>query len=56
VGFWRQKISGNVQRDAASIAALHTLGWRTAVLWDCSLEADIGKLVSKLRRLRASCL
>jgi DNA mismatch endonuclease, patch repair protein len=36
--FWQTKISGNMARDAASITALQSLGWRVAVVWECALK------------------
>lgn len=36
--FWRDKIGGNRARDAAAIAALHRLGWRTLIVWECSFR------------------
>lgn len=36
--FWQKKISRNAERDAEAIAALHATGWRTLVVWECSLK------------------
>lgn len=36
--FWRAKLDGNRLRDARSLASLHTLGWRTAVIWECAIR------------------
>lgn len=36
--FWKTKIEGNRARDVRSLAALHALGWRTAVVWECSMR------------------
>ena len=36
--FWRNKIEGNVTRDARSLAALGERGWRTAVVWECAIR------------------
>ena len=36
--FWKTKIDGNRARDARSLAALHALGWRTAVVWECTMR------------------
>ncbi|MGD9664281.1 MAG: very short patch repair endonuclease [Novosphingobium sp.] len=48
-GYWRAKISRNVERDAANITALHDAGWRVAVVWECELKDQI-TLVAKLNR------
>jgi DNA mismatch endonuclease (patch repair protein) len=36
--YWRAKIARNRLRDAASLAALKTEGWRAAVIWECELK------------------
>ena len=37
--FWASKFERNVQRDGAATAALHSVGWRIAVVWECGLRA-----------------
>lgn len=41
--FWRDKISGNVERDRRNLAELRSKGWRYAVVWECALKGK-GKL------------
>ena len=36
--FWRAKIEGNRRRDLENLEALHVLGWRTLVIWECALK------------------
>jgi DNA mismatch endonuclease (patch repair protein) len=36
--FWQAKIGANRERDLRSLEALHALGWRTAVVWECSIR------------------
>ena len=36
--FWRNKIGGNVVRDAAVRARLNDAGWRVADIWECTLK------------------
>ena len=36
--FWLAKFAGNVERDARNIAALRSIGWRVAVVWECALK------------------
>jgi DNA mismatch endonuclease, patch repair protein len=36
--FWRTKILRNSEVDANSIIAVRGLGWRVAVVWECSLR------------------
>lgn len=46
--FWSSKFAATVERDARQMAALHVLGWRVLVLWECSLKSDedIGRALS----------
>ncbi|RAI94305.1 very short patch repair endonuclease [Paenibacillus sp. FSL W7-1088] len=36
--FWRTKITRNMGSDKENIARLQEMGWRTAVIWECSLK------------------
>lgn len=36
--FWREKITGNVQRDHRNEGALKDSGWRIARVWECALK------------------
>lgn len=36
--FWRDKIAGNMARDAVNIAALRASGWRVAIVWECAIK------------------
>lgn len=36
--FWISKLNRNRERDAQKIAALKILGWRSLVIWECSLD------------------
>lgn len=37
--FWQEKFRKNVARDEAALQALHAMGWRTLVVWECSLNS-----------------
>jgi DNA mismatch endonuclease (patch repair protein) len=37
--FWSAKLAQNVQRDQRDIKALMQLGWRVALVWECSLRS-----------------
>ena len=41
--FWMSKITANQSRDIRDAAALSTLGWRVATVWECALKGR-GKL------------
>lgn len=36
--FWELKLRGNAERDQQIVAKLNALGWRTRVIWLCSLK------------------
>ena len=51
---WREKLEGNVVRDAANWEACHRLGWRVLVIWECALKGpdrlsvtEVGDLAEK---------
>lgn len=37
VSFWKDKFAANIARDQRNIAALHSLGWRVLVIWECEV-------------------
>jgi DNA mismatch endonuclease (patch repair protein) len=45
--YWRTKISRNLVRDAAHLAALKAQGWRSAVIWECQLK-DLPRVHKRL--------
>lgn len=46
--YWRNKISRNVQRDAANERALRASGWRVKIVWECELK-DRALVMDRLR-------
>jgi len=36
--FWNNKLVGNYNRDQENVAALISLGWRVAIVWECALK------------------
>ncbi len=36
--WWQRKLGQNRQRDATVLTKLHEAGWRTLVVWECSLR------------------
>ena len=36
--FWREKIEGNRARDRRNVSLLRRSGWKTAIVWECSLK------------------
>lgn len=37
--FWMKKIEANRARDNRNLASQHSQGWRTLVVWECSIRA-----------------
>ncbi|WP_245723366.1 very short patch repair endonuclease [Lutimaribacter saemankumensis] len=52
--FWRDKIDANRDRDKRNLQAQRELGWRVAIVWECSLRApgkvDTVELIDSLER------
>jgi len=46
--YWEPKLNRTIERDAASLAALKTVGWKSLVIWECEL-ANEKKLVKRLQ-------
>ncbi len=49
--FWAEKISGNVRRDDAALAALESSGWRCLIVWECTLKKKGGELDSAINEI-----
>ena len=50
--FWEDKFEGNVVRDRRNEEALHELGWRVMVIWECETrdgDAVAERIVEFLR-------
>lgn len=37
-GFWRAKFGDTVRRDQFNVKGLRSLGWRVAIVWECSIK------------------
>jgi DNA mismatch endonuclease (patch repair protein) len=49
--FWRDKIGRNRSNDERAQLALHALGWRVAVVWECALRGanrDVDGIIHRL--------
>lgn len=44
IEFWKEKLSGNVQRDQNNQKQLASLGWRILIIWECGLKHKIDEL------------
>jgi DNA mismatch endonuclease (patch repair protein) len=55
--FWEVKLQGNAMRDQQTMVKLHSLGWRTRIIWLCSLknkqtfesDKDVDEIVNWLK-------
>ncbi|MFD2670181.1 very short patch repair endonuclease [Marinicrinis sediminis] len=36
--FWRAKINRNIDMDRRNISQLQEMGWRTGIVWECTLK------------------
>jgi len=48
--FWIKKLQGNATRDKKNRRALHNLGWKTVVIWECETEG-LQRLRKRLSQL-----
>lgn len=46
--FWLEKFEANRQRDVSNVAALETIGFRVAVVWECEIESDLDAVLRRL--------
>ena len=37
--FWKNKLSGNKERDTENMAKLKKLGWRVLIIWECAYRS-----------------
>lgn len=58
--WWRKKLEWNRKRDVAALKVLHGMGWRTLVVWECSIrrkkdpDAAIRKVADRVSRFLRS--
>jgi DNA (cytosine-5)-methyltransferase 1 len=50
VAFWSDKLRKNRERDSRHLKALAALGWRTAVIWECTVR-DPDRLEHEIDRI-----
>ena len=49
--YWNKKLDRNIQRDKENLDALHELGWRTLIVWECETKKrDLHILRDRLRQ------
>jgi DNA mismatch endonuclease, patch repair protein len=47
--FWAAKFDANVARDKAACSWLIQMGWRVAVVWECTLRKEAGVKAAAMR-------
>ena len=47
--YWLPKLERNAQRDREHQETLHSLGWKTLVIWECEVQA-IDELAKRIRQ------
>jgi DNA mismatch endonuclease (patch repair protein) len=46
--YWLPKIEDNKERDLKKIGEIDRLGWRVAVIWQCSLDSEVESTTRRL--------
>jgi len=46
--FWSNKFRRTMERDRKALKELKETGWATTVIWECQIEAGIGRLIKML--------
>ncbi len=46
--FWTEKFQRNIERDSKVIRELNDNGWRTIVVWECSIKLDVHEVVRRI--------
>ncbi len=54
--FWQAKILGNRERDNKNLEALHKLGWRVLVVWECALKGKTRRQADEVVETTANWL
>lgn len=41
IGFWKEKLTANVERDKRNQELLNEMGWRVLIVWQCELKKKV---------------
>lgn len=52
--FWDAKLDRNIERDKAAQEALLGAGWQVEVVWECSIDRDLDRVLLRLWKLRSN--
>lgn len=47
--FWKEKITGNAERDQRKRQELEELGWRVIIVWECQLKDSLDDCLNSLK-------
>ncbi len=47
IRFWKSKFGGTVKRDKRNLEALRKLGWKVAIVWECSIKDQGADAIAK---------
>lgn len=50
--FWKEKLSGNAERDRRNIDSLEQVGWRVGIVWECAIR---GRTRQKPNSIFSTC-
>jgi DNA mismatch endonuclease, patch repair protein len=45
--FWKSKFEETVKRDERNLEALRKLGWKVAVIWECSVKGEGAEVIAE---------
>lgn len=49
--YWKPKLLKNAAKDRRNIAALKKLGWNVITVWECEIEKNPNKVLTKIQKL-----
>lgn len=52
VSFWREKLEKNVERDKHNYQLLQQMGWKTLIIWECTLKGSKARSTMELLERR----
>jgi DNA mismatch endonuclease, patch repair protein len=47
MGFWKSKFRDTVKRDKKNLEALRKLGWKVAIVWECSIKDEGAEAIAR---------
>lgn len=48
-GFWKNKLTANVERDKKHQKRLEEMGWNVIVVWECEVEKKLEETLEKVK-------